>query len=39
VTVASFYTTELLPAALAAALERHPPGKLYRRDGVGADGG
>ncbi|MCL2429561.1 MAG: M48 family metalloprotease, partial [Alphaproteobacteria bacterium] len=30
VTVASFYTTELLPAALAAALERHLPGRVYR---------
>jgi hypothetical protein len=39
VTVASFYTTELLPAALAVALERHPLGSVYRRDGVGADGG
>jgi hypothetical protein len=31
--VTSFYTTEPLPAALSAALERHPPGSLYRRDG------
>jgi hypothetical protein len=29
VTVASFYTTEQLPAALAAALERHPPGSVF----------
>jgi hypothetical protein len=31
VAVASFYTTELLPVALAAALERHPPGSVFRR--------
>jgi hypothetical protein len=30
--VTSFYTTEPLPAALSAALERHPPGSVYRRE-------
>jgi hypothetical protein len=30
--VTAFYTTEPLPAALLAALERHPAGSVYRRE-------
>jgi Zn-dependent protease with chaperone function len=37
--VISFYTTEPLPAALSAALEKHPRGSAYRRAGQGAPAG
>jgi Zn-dependent protease with chaperone function len=36
--VVSFFSTEVLPPALPAALEKHPPGGVYQRGGAGSQG-